>query len=95
MYGGPSHIDTFDYKPSMVGMDNKTIEVKTFGRGGHKNQGRIVEPRLESSPNMANAENWVSDLFPNLAHHVDDIAFLHSMTADSPNPRLGDADDEL
>ena len=21
MYGGPSHIDTFDYKPSMVGMD--------------------------------------------------------------------------
>src|SRR5688500_13232865 len=23
MYGGPSHIDTFDYKPSMVGMDGK------------------------------------------------------------------------
>ena len=45
MYGGPSHIDTFDYKPGMVGMDNKTIDVKTFGRGGHKNQGRIVEPR--------------------------------------------------
>ena len=45
MYGGPSHIDTFDYKPAMVGMDGKTIEVKTFGRGGHKSQGRIVEPR--------------------------------------------------
>ena len=44
MYGGPSHIDTFDYKPKMYGMDNKTIDVKTFGRGGHKNQGRIVEP---------------------------------------------------
>src|SRR4051812_1866581 len=40
MYGGPSHIDTFDYKPGMIGMDNKTIQVKTFGRGGHKNQGR-------------------------------------------------------
>ena len=25
-----------------------------------------------------------SDLFPNLAQHVDDIAFIHSMTADSP-----------
>ena len=37
MYGGPSHIDTFDYKPGMVGMDGKTIEVKTFGRGGKKN----------------------------------------------------------
>src|SRR5579862_1479048 len=25
MYGGPSHIDTFDYKPAMKGMDGKTI----------------------------------------------------------------------
>ena len=30
MYGGPSHIDTFDYNPTMKGMDNNTIEVKTF-----------------------------------------------------------------
>src|SRR5262245_38663030 len=44
-YGGPSHIDTFDYKPTMKGMDNKTVAVKTFGRGGKKNEGRIVEPR--------------------------------------------------
>jgi hypothetical protein len=28
-----------------VRRDNQTIQVKTFGRGGHKNQGRIVEPR--------------------------------------------------
>ena len=32
MYGGPSHMDTFDYKPAMIGMDNKTIKVKTFGQ---------------------------------------------------------------
>src|SRR5262245_44329948 len=38
-YGGPSHIDTFDYKPNMVGMDNKVVPVKTFGRGGKKNEG--------------------------------------------------------
>jgi hypothetical protein len=43
MYGGPSHIDTFDYKPTMKGRDNQMVTVKTFGRGGHKNQGRIVE----------------------------------------------------
>jgi hypothetical protein len=83
MYGGPSHIDTFDYKPAMVGMDNKTIAVKTFGRGGHKNKGRIVEPRWEFSQ-YGECGKWVSTLFPNLARHVDDIAFLHSMTADSP-----------
>src|SRR5687767_4848481 len=33
-YGGPSHIDTFDYKPKLYPLDGKTIPVKTFGRGG-------------------------------------------------------------
>ncbi len=83
MYGGPSHIDTFDYKPKMKGMDNKTVDVKTFGRGGHKNQGRIVEPRWDFQQ-YGECGKWVSDLFPHLATCVDDIAFLHSMTADSP-----------
>ncbi|SMP67570.1 Protein of unknown function [Neorhodopirellula lusitana] len=83
MYGGPSHMDTFDYKPAMIGMDNKTIEVKTFGRGGHKNTGRIVEPRWKFKQHGA-CGKWVSELFPNVATCVDDIAFLHSMTADSP-----------
>ena len=83
MYGGPSHIDTFDYKPGMRGMDNKTVDVKTFGRSGHKNQGRIVEPRWKFRQ-YGGCGKWVSDLFPHLSHHVDDIAFLHSMTADSP-----------
>ena len=83
MYGGPSHIDTFDYKPSMVGMDGKTVDVKTFGRGGHKNQGRIVEPRW-AFRQRGDCGKYVSDLFPHLGGCVDDIAFLHSMTAESP-----------
>ncbi|MDZ4849398.1 MAG: DUF1501 domain-containing protein [Pirellulaceae bacterium] len=83
MYGGPSHIDTFDYKPNMIGQDGKTIEVKTFGRGGHRNQGRIVEPRWKFNQ-YGECGKWVSDLFPNVAKHVDDIAFIHSLTADSP-----------
>jgi len=83
MYGGPSHIDTFDYKPSMVGMDGKTIAVKTFGRGGHKNEGRIVEPRWKFHQ-RGECGKWVSELFPQLGDCVDDIAFLHSMTAESP-----------
>ena len=83
MYGGPSQIDTFDYKPSMYGMDGKTINVTTFGRGGHKNQGRIVEPKWKFKQ-YGQSGKWVSDLFPHLGSCVDDIAFLHSMTADSP-----------
>jgi hypothetical protein len=83
MYGGPSHIDTFDYKPTMKGRDNQTVQVKTFGRGGHRNTGRIVEPRW-GFKQYGNCGKWVSELFPNVATCVDDIAFLHSMTADSP-----------
>jgi hypothetical protein len=83
MYGGPSHIDTFDYKPEMIGRDNQTIAVKTFGRGGHKNEGRIVEPRWKFKQ-YGQCGKWVSDLFPHVAKHVDDIAFIHSMQADSP-----------
>lgn len=83
MYGGPSHIDTFDYKPQMVGMDGKTIAVKTFGRGGKKNEGRIVEPKWKFKQ-YGQCGKYVSDLFPNVGQCVDDIAFIHSMTADSP-----------
>ena len=83
MYGGPSHVDTFDYKPAMYGMDGKTITVKTFGRGGHKNQGRVVGPQWKFKQ-YGQCGKWVSDLFPHLASCVDDIAFIHSMTADSP-----------
>ncbi len=83
MYGGPSQIDTFDYKPGMKGTDGKTVAVNTFGRGGHKNGGRIVEPKWNFKQ-YGQSGKWVSDLFPNLAQHVDDMAFIHSMTADSP-----------
>jgi hypothetical protein len=83
MYGGPSHVDTFDYKPKLYDLNDKTIEVKTFGRGGHRNQGRIVGPKWKFAQ-YGQCGKWVSDLFPNLAHRVDDIAFIHSMYAESP-----------
>lgn len=83
MYGGPSHVDTFDYKPTLYGLDGKTIAVKTFGRGGKKNAGRVVGPKWNFKQ-YGQCGKWVSDLFPHLASCVDDIAFLHSMTADSP-----------
>ncbi len=83
MYGGPSQVDTFDYKPELYKLDGKTIPVKTFGRGGKKNEGRVVGPKWKFKQ-YGQSGKYVSDLFPNLATCVDDIAFLHSMTADSP-----------
>ena len=83
MYGGPSHMDTFDYKPELYRLDGQTIALKTFGRGGKKNEGRVVGPKWKFKP-YGQSGKMVSDLFPHLGTCVDDIAFLHSMTADSP-----------
>jgi hypothetical protein len=83
MYGGPSHVDTFDYKPKLFDLDGKTVSVKTKGRGGTRNQGRVVGPKWKFRQ-YGQSGQWVSDLFPHLATCVDDIAFLKSMTADSP-----------
>ena len=82
-YGGPSHMDTFDYKPKLYPLDGKTITVKTFGRGGHKNEGRVVGPKWQFKP-YGKCGKLVSDLFPHLGTCVDDMAFIHSMYAESP-----------
>jgi hypothetical protein len=83
MYGGPSHVDTFDYKPKLYPLDGKTIDVKTFGRGGKRSQSRVVGPKWQFKQ-YGQCGKHVSDLFPHFATCVDDIGFIHSMTADSP-----------
>jgi hypothetical protein len=82
-YGGPSHVDTFDYKPKLYPLDGKTITVKTFGRGGHRNQGRVVGPKWQFKQ-YGQCGKYISDLFPHTATCADDIAFLHAMYAESP-----------
>src|SRR5215471_4852509 len=83
MYGGPSQVDTFDEKPELAKLDGKTIPVKTFGRGGHKNQGRVVGPKF-AFKKYGQCGKAVSDIFPHVGSCVDDIAFIHSMYAESP-----------
>ena len=83
MYGGPSQVDTFDYKPKLYPLDGKTIDIDTKGRGGSKKQGRVVGPKW-SFRQYGQCGKYVSDLFPHLARSVDDLAFVHSMYADSP-----------
>ena len=83
MYGGPSQVDTFDYKPKLYPLDGKTIDVDTKGRGGTRRQGRVVGPKWKFKQ-YGQCGKHVSDLFPHLARCVDDVAFVHSMYADSP-----------
>ena len=83
MYGGPSQVDTFDHKPKLYGLDGKTIDVHVKGRGGTRNQGRVVGPKWKFKQHGESGA-WVSELFPNVATCVDDIAFIKSMYAESP-----------
>lgn len=83
MYGGPSHVDTFDYKPQLYKLNDKTIDIKTFGRGGKKNKGRVVGPKWGFKP-YGQSGKMISDLFPHVGSMADDISFIHSMEADSP-----------
>jgi len=84
MYGGPSQMETFDYKPKMYPLEGKTVRgFKTHGRGGHRDGGRIVSPKWKFKQ-YGESGAWVSDLFPHLSTCVDDIAFIKSMTAISP-----------
>ncbi len=83
MYGGPSQVDTFDYKPKLYGLDGKTIDVDVKGRGGTRSQGRVVGPKWKFKQHGESGA-WVSDLFPHLSTCVDDMAFIKSMYAESP-----------
>ncbi len=79
MNGGPSHVDLFDYKPVLNARSGQTTEIGK-DRGGAK---------LLGSPfhfsQHGQAGRWISDLFPNLAKHSDDLCMIHSLNTDLPN----------
>jgi hypothetical protein len=85
MNGGPSHVDTWDYKPELEKRDGKELE------GFDKNTGFFtgnVGPLMKSPfkfEKQGQSGAWVSEIFPNLAKHVDKMAFMHSCWTDSNN----------
>ena len=77
-------MDTFDHKPKLYGLDGKSIQVKTFqAAAGTRTRGGSLGPKWNFKP-YGQCGKMVSDLFPHVGSCVDDIAFLHSLTADSP-----------
>ena len=75
MRGGPSHVDTFDHKPALAKDDGKTV--KDFG-----NRKLMKSPWSFSRHGESGLP--ISDLFPHLARHADDLCLLNSMYADTP-----------
>lgn len=83
MYGGPSQLDTFDYKPKLVGRDGQTITVRSFRNGNKPTELKLMEPRWKFKQ-YGQCGKYVSDLYPHLGGCVDDMAFIHSMYSDAP-----------
>lgn len=85
MNGGQSHVDTWDYKPALAKYDGKELE------GFDKNTGFFAQNvgGLMKSPfkfrQYGQSGTWASELFPSVAQHVDDMAFIHSCHTDSNN----------
>ncbi|APZ94750.1 DUF1501 domain-containing protein [Fuerstiella marisgermanici] len=80
MQGGPSHVDTFDYKPDLIARDGKTIDFTgvRFNSFGKVSQRTLMKP-LWKFRQYGNCGQHVSELFPEIAKHVDDLCFLKGM----------------
>ena len=77
MKGGPSHIDTFDYKPKLTADDGKELPFDK-PRVQFSDTGRLLKSPWKFTPHGEHGM-LVSELFPHLAQRVDDICFLHSV----------------
>ncbi len=82
MKGGPSHIDTFDYKPELQKRDGEELPFDK-PRVQFAPTGKLLKSPWKFSP-AGNLEIPVSELFPNVAKHVDDMCFLHSVHGTNP-----------
>ena len=82
--GGVSHIDTFDYKPDLAKFHGKPLEGKGENKGFFGQPGTVMQSPYEFR-RYGESGHWVSSLLPNLAAHVDDLCFIHSMVAKSNN----------
>jgi hypothetical protein len=81
MAGGVSQVDSFDHKPVLDRLDNQMVEfvdARKQARGEAADKHRIMKP-LWKFRQYGECGHWASDLFPNMAEHVDDLCFIHSM----------------
>jgi hypothetical protein len=78
MRGGPSHVDTFDYKPQLAKDDGKPGRTRG-GRGG-----TLLGSPWEFSQH-GESGLWISELFPEVAKHADDMCVINGMNTDLPN----------
>ena len=82
MPGGPSQVDTFDYKPEIAkhaGQRPESVDRKSL-----RNTKMGLMPSPYAFRQHGQCGRWVSEIFPYVAELVDDLCFIHSMHTDTP-----------
>jgi hypothetical protein len=80
MYGGPSQMDLFDYKPELQKADGKTVNLE-LRRHDVKPGTLLASKRTWAQYGQSGL--WCSDALPHLARHMDKLAIVKSLYADS------------
>jgi hypothetical protein len=85
MNGGPSQVDTWDYKPELARRDGRELPGFDKNTGFFTDQvGPIMKSPFRFS-RFGQSGSWVSEIFPNLGRQVDKMAFIHSCFTESNN----------
>jgi len=82
MQGGPSQVDTFDYKPRLEREDGEKIafdDARTVANTGALGTDQRVMKSPWKFARHGTSGQWASELFPNVARFVDDLCFIHSL----------------
>lgn len=76
MHGGPSQVDTFDFKPKLSADDGRTLPFQAASNID-------AVPKLMKSPwkfsRHGESGGWVSELLPHMARHMDELCIVRSM----------------
>ena len=85
MSGGPSHVDLFDYKPTLQKLAGKNLaDHLKIPRLSGMTSGKKTFPITPSKfkfKQHGKSGAWVSELLPHTAKIVDDLAFVKSMNS--------------
>src|SRR5258706_7872307 len=82
MHGGPSAVDTFDYKPLLLRDTGKPLPFAKPRVVFAQTNNLLRSPWDFAQHGECGA--WVSGLFPNVARHVDDLAIVKSLHGSNP-----------
>ncbi|MSU63148.1 MAG: DUF1501 domain-containing protein [Pedosphaera sp.] len=86
MEGGPSHLDLFDPKPALDRLAGQPMP-ESFGKPitAMGTAGNTIMPTKRQWKQHGQSGIWISDWYPHIAKHADDLAILRSCWADGLN----------